>query len=195
MDIDLAVQKTGSPRKRIITALDYLEQKGDLELKVSGPRLGFRRITGQDIDIPALKEKLVQRFVTREKNDIMRLQQVVEMVNHAGCKTRFLMSYFGEDIKKECGHCSFCLNGENAPIERDTAGAERLDSALLKKLQALREHYTEALQTPRQMTRFLCGISSPLLIKNKLGKHELFGTCEEVPFEQVMSWLMDQEKG
>ncbi len=186
MDIDQAVQKTGSPRRRIITALDYLEQKGDLELKVSGQRLGFRRITGQDIDIPALKEKLVKRFVTREKNDIRRLQQVVEMVNHAGCKTRFLMSYFGEDIKKDCGHCSFCLNGENTPMERDKAGAERLDAALLKELHALREHYTEALRTPRQMARFLCGISSPLLIRNKLTKHELFGSCEEVPFDCVM---------
>ena len=175
MDIGQAVQKTGSPRKRIITAFDYLEQKGDLELKVSGPRLGFRRIAGQDIDIPAIKEKLVKRFVTREKNDIRRLQQVVEMVNHAGCKTRFLMSYFGEDIEKDCGHCSLCLNGENAPIERGTAGAERLDFSLMEKLHSLRKKYPEALQSPRQMTRFLCGLSSPLLIKNKLGKHELFG--------------------
>ena len=34
----------GQPRDRIVKALGYLEEKGDLILKVSGVRQGFRRL-------------------------------------------------------------------------------------------------------------------------------------------------------
>ena len=193
IDIDEAVKKTGSPRKRIITALDYLEQKGDLSLQVSGARLGFRRTDRNDLDIPALKEKLVRRFVNREQGDLRRLQLVVDMVNHKGCKTRFLLKYFGEDLKQDCGHCSFCLIGENAPVIREESASDVPDS-VFKRLFTLRKKYPDALRTPRQMTRFLCGLTSPMQTKAKLKKHDLFGSCEEIPFDQVMKIVTEMEQ-
>jgi ATP-dependent DNA helicase RecQ len=189
IDLDEAVQKTGSPRKRIITALDYLEQSGDLTLQVTGARLGFRRLDIGGMDTRALKEKLAHRFVQREQSDLDRLQLVVDMVNHPGCKTRFLLSYFGEDLQDDCGHCSFCLQGENAPLTRKESSVVHPDSSLAEKLSGLREHYPEALRTARQMSRFLCGLSSPKLIRAKLTRHELFGSCQEMPFARLMEWV------
>ncbi len=191
IDLDQAVQKTGSPRKRIISALDYLEQKRDLVLQVSGPRLGFRRRDSGTVDIGALKEKLVRRFVRREESDLQRLQLVVELVNHLGCKTRFLLNYFGEDLQDDCGHCSFCLQGKNRALERDEFVGDNLDSSLIKEVLSLREKYPKALQSPRQISRFLCGISSPRLIKAKLTRHDLFGSCQGLPFARVMEWIRE----
>ena len=191
IDLDEAVQKTGSPRKRIITALDYLEQQGDLILQVSGPRLGFRRLDTGNRDIDALKEKLVHRFVQREENDLHRLQLVVDLINHPGCKTRFLLTYFGEDLEANCGHCSFCLQGENPPLTREESVTAALDAGLTKELNSLREKFPEALQSPRQVARFLCGISSPRLIKTKLTRDELFGSCQELPFARIMEWVRE----
>ena len=191
IDLDEAAQKTGSPRKRIITALDYLEQQGDLVLQVSSPRLGFRHLDTGDRDIAALKEKLVHRFVQREENDLHRLQLVVDLVNHSGCKTRFLLNYFGEDLEKDCGHCSFCLQGENPPLAREESVAATIDTDLTVELNSLREKFPEALQSPRQAARFLCGISSPRLTKAKLTREALFGSCQELPFARVMEWVRE----
>ncbi|HHB76788.1 MAG TPA: RecQ family ATP-dependent DNA helicase [Desulfobulbus sp.] len=191
IDLDQAAQRTGSPRKRIITALDYLEQSGDLILQVTGARLGFRRLDTGERDIPALKEKLVHRFIRREENDLHRLQLVVDMVNHSGCKTRFLLNYFGEDLEKDCGHCSFCLDGENTALVREESIAATLDEGLIEELNSLREKFPEALQSPRQAARFLCGISSPRLIKAKLTREALFGSCRELPFARIMEWIQE----
>ncbi len=189
IDLDEAGQRTSSPRKRVIAALDYLEQQGDLVLKVSGARLGFRKPAHTQFDIAALKEGLVQRFAHRERSDLDRLGLVVKLINHGGCKTNFLLGYFGEEPATNCGHCSFCLQGENALItsrKKDEMIAEQ--QGLVEVLQRLREEYPQALTSPRQITRLLCGLSSPGLTRNKLTRHELFGMLEKYSFAQVMTW-------
>ena len=189
IDLDEAAQRTGSPRKRVIAALDYLEQQGDLLLKVSGARLGFRKPAHAPLDIASLKNGLVERFAHRERSDLDRLGLVIQLINHAGCKTGFLLRYFGEE-RGGCGHCSFCLQGENALIgssrENDKVIPEQ--QGLVEVLQRLREEYPQALASPRQMTRLLCGLSSPGLTRNKLSKHELFGRLEQYSFAVVMDW-------
>jgi hypothetical protein len=56
-----------------------------------------------------LSDRLVERFASREKNDINRISQVVLLINHTGCQTSFLLNYFGEHRDQSCGHCEFCL--------------------------------------------------------------------------------------
>lgn len=191
IDLDEAVQATGSPRKRIITALDYLEQSGDLVLEVSGVRLGFRRLDDTSLDIASLKEQLVDRFRLREDNDLTRLQLVVDLVNHPGCKTRFLLNYFGEDLADDCGHCSFCLHGANKAIERGGERSAEIDEAIARQIRQLREQHPQALATRRQIARFLCGLTSPRLVREKLTRHELFGQSDSHSFVKVMEGLHD----
>ncbi len=188
IDINEAVQKTGSPRKRIITALDYLEQSGDLVLQVTGARLGFRRLS-TNTDVTILKEKLVKRFEQREQSDLNRLQLVLDLINHRGCKTRFLLSYFGEELDDNCGHCRFCLHGENEPIHRETLKMPEFDKNVAEQIKQLRADHPQALASQRQVTRFLCGLSSPMLVKEKLTRHELFGIADGSPFAQIMEWV------
>ncbi|MCI5126752.1 MAG: hypothetical protein D3925_20300 [Candidatus Electrothrix sp. AR5] len=190
IDLDEAAQRTGSPRKRVITALDYLEQQGDMVLKVSGARLGFRKLAAAHLDITALKDGLVKRFEQREQSDLDRLGLVVELVNQAGCKTGFLLRYFGEEPADNCGHCSFCLHGENALISgRSSDAGVPEQKALADEVQRLRAEYPLVLASPRQISRLLCGLSSPGLTRSKLSKHQLFGKLDQYPFAEVMAWV------
>ncbi|WP_339133286.1 MAG: ATP-dependent DNA helicase RecQ [Candidatus Electrothrix sp. GW3-4] len=192
IDLDEAAQRTGSPRKRVIAALDYLEQQGDLVLKVSGARLGFRRLAADHLDIVALKDELVKRFAQREQSDLDRLGLVVDLVNHPGCKTGFLLRYFGEERPANCGHCSFCLEEKNNTLINGRANTPVSEQDnLTEKLQRVQREYPQALASPRQITRLLCGLSSPGLTRNKLSRHELFGRLEQYPFAAVMEWVTD----
>ncbi len=188
IDLQEAVQKTKSPRKRIITALDYLEQTGDLLLQVTGSRLGFYQIYTDQLDRSSLKETLVNRFQQREKNDLQRLQLVVDLVDHKGCKTRLLLNYFGEKTDSDCGHCQFCLHGENDAIQRKVMPLPKPDQKKIKQLKELRADYPEALGTNRQISRFLCGLPSPMLSKEKLTKHDLFGWAGSFSFTCIIEW-------
>ena len=50
----------------------------------------------------------------------------------------------------------------------------------------LRQTYADALSSPRQIARFLCGLSSPLLTQTKLNRHADYGALAEIPFQNVM---------
>ena len=190
IDLDEAVSKSGSNRRRVITALNYLEEQGDLELQVSHARLGYRqlkKLSGDEKD--QLKEECVARFSKREGNDIKRLHQVVDLVNCNGCKSTFLLNYFGEEHPSDCGHCEFCLNGPCDQIIPAASELQELRGELKNMAFSLAAEYPEALSLPRQQARFFCGISSPRLIRAKLMQHPSFGIASHVSFATVMSAL------
>ena len=182
IDLNTTMRRLNTSRSRVIKALTYLEEQGDLTLKVAGLRQGYR-IKTRPADASALKRSLIQRFETRERNDVDRVQQVVQLVEHPGCIVRHLLRHFGEELGRDCGHCSSCSGtGDRTIRVTEAAKAEPLD---LGKLAALCKR-VPALSTPRQITRFCCGLSSPLFTQAKLNKHPDFGSLAEVPFQTVM---------
>jgi ATP-dependent DNA helicase RecQ len=183
IDLKATISRLGTTRSRIVKALNYLEEQGDLTLKVAGLRQGYR-IKTPPTDISALKEKLIQRFETRERNDVNRVRQVVELAEYSGCIVRHLLEHFGEDLGRDCGHCSSC-SGDISRLIRIAGEATqvRLDG---EKITALQKEIPGALGSSRQIARFLCGLSSPLFTQAKLTKHMEFGRLAEVPFHLVM---------
>ena len=183
VDLSETMRRLKTTRSRIIKALTYLEEHGDLTLKVSGLRQGYR-IKTRPTDVPALKTSLIQRFETREGNDVGRVQQVVQLAEHSGCIVRQLLHYFGEDLGQDCGHCSSCSGGGGKTIRAtEETKAPKLD---LARMTSLHKQQTVALSSPRQIARFCCGLSSPMLSQTKLNKHPDFGSMAEVPFQIVM---------
>jgi ATP-dependent DNA helicase RecQ len=139
-------------------------------------------------DAASLVQSLQTRFDRREAAELHRIQDVLNLVEHDGCQTNALVGYFGEEREDDCGHCSFCRTqrrallpppAEHAPVE--TA----IDRNQLKSLTAL---HPAALSTPRQMARFLCGLSSPAAGKSRLNREELFGRLETYRFAEVLEW-------
>jgi ATP-dependent DNA helicase RecQ len=183
LDADAAARKLVQPRDRIVAALNYLEQQGDLVVEATGVRQGFRRIE-QPADRRALVAALAERFLEREAHDIARINSVVSLAEHDGCLTQYLLEYFGESRSK-CGHCSRC-DGESArPLPRAVERiASQLDPAVVRRLRSEKQ---ESLRTPRQLARFLCGISSPATTRAKLRTRPEFGKWSQAPFADVLA--------
>ncbi len=192
IDLAATAARLQTTRDRLVRALTYLEEQGDLTLKVAGLRLGYRLKT-RPFDIEALKQDLTARFATRERNDISRIQQVVALTEQSGCLVRSLLEYFGEDVQRDCGHCDRCFGEVRSS---PPAAARRKTPAISRDVfGALRAEHPDALGTPRQAARFLCGLSSPRLTRAKLTRHPLFGSLAETPFQEVLSAVAEQPGG
>jgi ATP-dependent DNA helicase RecQ len=186
LDVTAAAAATGERRERIVAALNYLEERGDLTLQATGARQGYRVLT-RPRDVAALAAKLHERFADRERRDIERLHAVLALAEYAGCRTRRLATYFGDAGGADCGHCDWCLEARPGPlpaVEHPPLGlAER------QVLRELRAEGHAALATPRQEARFLCGLGSPATTRAKLTRHPAFGRLTDVPFRDVLRFV------
>jgi ATP-dependent DNA helicase RecQ len=181
LDADAAARTLGQPRERIVAALNFLEEQGDLVVEATGARLGFRRLR-RPKDLAELANSLAGRFLQREAHDIERVASVVALAEHAGCLTSYMLEYFGEE-RGACGHCGRCEGVAAAPLKRPQA-RHALDAGVIRRLRGEKH---EALRTPRQLARFLCGISSPATTRAKLRSRPEFGQWAHVPFADVLA--------
>ncbi len=55
------------------------------------------------------------------------------------------------------------------------------------RVHALIQARLPALRHPRQLARFLCGLSSPALQRDRLNRHDDYGLLAEVPFQEVLA--------
>jgi ATP-dependent DNA helicase RecQ len=192
IDVAAAAERLHEPRQRVVTALSYLDEQGDIVLEATGVRQGFRRLQ-RDIAAPAVAAKMTERFAGREKRDLERLQSVIDYCQSPGCKTRKLLDYFGESLPKDCGHCATCrsANAGDARATPATTLPKTESAAPSKQIAnvAAQLHSSAAgrfLKSSRAMAKFLCGISSPIFTRQKLTKDRRFGQFENVPFKEVM---------
>jgi ATP-dependent DNA helicase RecQ len=184
----------GQPRDRVVRAVEYLEQQGWAEVRVSEVRQRYRRLRPAE-DAQALAAELTHRFEARERNEIARVQAVLALITCDGCQVNALVSHFGETRAERCGHCTHCLAGRRQVLPelpaRPALGAE-VDAGALG---ALAREQPVALGGPRQVARFLCGMSSPGLTRARLTRHPLFGVVQDRPFAEVLAWCSETRQG
>jgi ATP-dependent DNA helicase RecQ len=187
-------QAIGAERERVLRALHHLEERGLIELRAAEVRLRFSRVSEAALDQDSLVASLLERFEHREALDIARIQQVLALVEEPGCQTASLVGYFGESLAGPCGRCTSCLGASRGDVllPRALLAEAKLppidfhvDGAAFREV--LKTH-PEALGTPRQQARFLCGLSSPALTAARLGRHPLFGRLEDYGFAEVLEW-------
>ncbi|HEY1380647.1 MAG TPA: RecQ family ATP-dependent DNA helicase [Gemmataceae bacterium] len=191
LDVAATAAATGDSRERIVAALNYLEEKGNLTLQVAGARQGYRLVKRPG-DVAALAAKLHARFADRERRDIDRLDAVLQLAAHDGCRTWRLATYFGDPPGPDCGHCDWCLGHRPEPppaVEHPPLGA-----AERELVRALKAEGHAALAAPRQVARFLCGLASPATSKARLTRDARFGRLADVPFRDVLT-LVEQQWG
>ena len=187
LDPAVAAADLGQPRERVVAALEYLAERGLVELRAADLRSRYE-LRQPDADPAALAASLQARFATREAREIARVHEVLALVAHAGCQTNQLAAHFGEVHTAPCGHCLFCETGvaqlfPPPPTRAPVAAA--VDAAALARLA---EEHPGALGSARQQARFLCGLTSPAASAARLGRHPLFGACAEHPFPDVLAW-------
>jgi len=183
LEPDAVAEQLGEPRQRVITAIHWLEQQGDIQTKPSGLRHGYRRTV--EVDIDALTAELVGDFEARERADIDRTAAVLAFTERGDCLTRALVGYFGEDLPHPCGHCGPCEGDPGGPLPRSPATAlSAQDTDLIRGLAA--EHHAP-LAHPRALARFVCGLRSPATSgRNGLQRDRRFGALEGAPFLDVL---------
>ena len=81
------------------------------------------------------------------------------------------------------GHASSCRPRAPLPAPETIVGPARLAG--------LRAEHPGALGQPRQLARFLCGLSSPATTRAKLSRHELYGALAAHRFADVLALCAD----
>ncbi len=172
VDLAEACAALGEDRKRLVAAFNYLEEQGELVLKVAGLRNGYRFVKRPERaeDVAA---SIHQRFQVSEQRDVERIQQVLDFAEMRECTVRKVLAYFGEELEEDCGHCDRCL-GREIP-EPPARTEEALSNAERTLIRELKHERHAALQAPRQLTRFLCGLTSPATTKARLTRDPRFG--------------------
>ncbi|HEY3414605.1 MAG TPA: RecQ family ATP-dependent DNA helicase [Armatimonadota bacterium] len=184
---DKAAEALNVDRRRVIRALEVMEERGMVELRAADVRQRYTRLRPEE-DAGSLADGLILRFARRESQEIARTQMVLDLVTHDGCQVAFLVGYFGEKRSKPCGHCSHCVTGtaQTLPPAKALPAIEAgVEAAVLR---SLRDANPAALGRPRQAARFLCGLASPATTKAKLTRDPLFGALDEYPFAEILAW-------
>ncbi len=185
LDPAAAAAAIGEPRERVLTALTYFEEQGWLVLEPADVRQPYRRLREHE-DVEALVADLLRRFERRERSEIERIEAVLGIVTHAGCQTNALVGHFGQVRGAPCGHCSGCESGATRRLPEGRPPPP-VPGELTTGLAALRAKHPRALAEPRQVARFLCGLTSPALTREKLGRHPWFGALAERRFAEVLA--------
>ncbi|MEM7350239.1 MAG: ATP-dependent DNA helicase RecQ [Acidobacteriota bacterium] len=184
IDLDRASRAIGAPRARLVGALDYLAEQQMLELQVGGVRHRYSWRRRLD-DAEAVARDLHSKTLLHEEREVERLEQVLELAALDGCQTAALCETFGETLEQPCGHCGWCLDGQE-PVQLLEPPEVEIDESLWRRAEAEREEQSEVLSEPRTFCRFLAGLRSPRISKARLASHPLFGAFERVPFPTIL---------
>ncbi len=187
-----AAAALGESRARITAAIGYLEERGDIQVQVTGLRQGYRLLEA-DPEPREIALRMQQTFAGREEKDIERLRNVLALAEQSGCLTRRLLDYFGEDLGKDCGHCTSCHTGEGRRLPR--SAAKELGPAEAEILSRVLAEDHPCLIHPRQLARFLCGITSPAASRARLSRHADFGALGEFSFKKVLALVQGEGQG
>jgi ATP-dependent DNA helicase RecQ len=179
----LLAEQFDCSRDKIVSALNGLRSAGDIMLSVWGVRHGYK-LKKDPGDLKQLTAALVGKFQSREQSDLARLRQVLGLSAYRGCLTGYLTKHFGETLKEPCGHCDRCRGISAKTIKRPKH--RRVTDGEIAAVRKLVDEKHAALNTPRQLARFLCGMASPAATRARLTRNSAFGMLAEIPFAEVL---------
>lgn len=190
VDIQGIADSHGADRQRILAALDYFDEKGWIQLQAR-QSVEVYDILSQAFDADATARKMHTLFKEKEGLEVRRIHDMVRFFESDACISRQLARYFGEDLDAErCGHCSFCKAGKVAlphtmtlkPMADFTHG-----EIAGEFIRAAGDRYTDT-----NLTRFLCGIYTPMFARLRIKEMPHFGILANHPFSEVSAWVRDQ---
>ncbi len=194
--IEAITAATGSNRQRIITALDYFEEKGWIELQPKTSVEVFA-VTKTDFNIEETADGLSDLFSAREALEVERIGLMIALFEKPSCLSEGLSAYFGETLDRCCGTCSFCQSGKPVRLpEKKLApldGSDGVGSACDRvNFQAMVKPLFDKIGHPVSATlatRFLCGLSTPRLTKIRSKAMPGFGRLSAYPYKKVFDWV------
>lgn len=192
LDIESLNRDYGCQRSRVVSALDYLEQKNALELQTKQMTQVYE-VLQPNLDIASLTQQLTQKFIDKEQSEIARINYLVDFFANDKCFSKTLSQYFSDDsVGERCGYCSVCDN--QVAIMPATAQLSPLSPAKFSELcQPISAHIDAkvgVLPSAVTLARFLCGLHTPLFTRIKARSVPGFARLEHYPFAQVKQFAI-----
>ena len=180
-----------SERSRVISAIDYLDQQGLIELQTKQMTQVYKVF--KEAMNSNLRDKLVVRFQEKEQSEIKRIHFLLDFFANGQCLNLQLASYFSDShLQQPCGHCSVCA-GQPA-IMPPSVVLQPLDQYNYFQLSgAIREKLAEHASS-RLLARFFCGLTTPIFTRLKARQLSGFGVLESYRFSEVKQWIDQQLK-
>ena len=188
VDIPAILNSQNTDRQRILAALEYFEEKGWIELH-SKQAIEVYDILTQGFNIDDLAEKMDALFKRKGNLEIQRIHNMVNFFESDACISKQLAEYFGEYLEKErCGHCSYCKSGK--AVLQETTEQKPLSTFEFAKITGEFFQAAEKQFSDVNLTKFLCGIYTPVFSKLKIKKLPNFCILESYPFLEVKNWII-----
>ncbi|MCC2608072.1 RecQ family ATP-dependent DNA helicase [Planctobacterium marinum] len=184
LDIEQLQQAYSCDRSRVLTALDYLQQQGLIELQ-SSKMTEVYQVNSEAVSQPDLAEQLTHYFQQNEQSEISRIAALIRFMELDTCLSYNLARYFDDQqAPKHCGHCSVC-QGQVAHLPKSQPLPFPDDATLQHNLVGLKKHLTLPHISETLAARFLCGLTQPLFTRGKARQLPGWGSCELQRFEEV----------
>lgn len=183
VDLEALWMNYQSERSRVVAALDYFHQNGWIELE-SKQLTDVYSVLPATQNQEATSQHLVELFQSKEQKDIERIHTMLNLFQSSDCLSYQLAHYFADhNAPTQCGHCSVC-RGQIASFPQP-----QQEQPELAHLSAWVDEFVQLSPTAisnAAVTRFLCGISTPIITQLKASKLRGYGSMANVSFEQVL---------
>lgn len=192
INFDTLNQSYASDRQRVLKAINYLDEKGMIELQ-SKQMTQVYQILDSEFDGQALTATLSARFIDKEVSEVARINQLVALFTSTECLSRQLAHYFAdEQMTQDCGVCSPC-RGEPAVFPQDLY-LKPLDEYDVNQVCSDAITKLGTACTPVLLARFLCGLTTPIFTKLKMRACSGFAQFEKYRFADVKLWAKENLK-
>lgn len=191
IDVERVCSSYNCDRNRVISALEYFDEQQWIELTAK-QAVEVYKVTDDDFNTESLAGELHELFRSKEEAEIKRIHKMVAFFESKTCLSRELAAYFGETLnEKNCGHCSICESGPVILVDANKEknpdfSIHRSNLSQLKEL--ISPHDSE-----ENLTRYFCGISTPLFTRLKIKKELGFASLEKHSFGDVREWIRSEK--
>lgn len=193
LDVDVAAASSKIPRESIVGKLQELNERGVIELKVSGVLNIYKvlkQLPSTPSEVDTIASELFHLMEAREKEAVERTDQVLSLVTDQKCFALALAQHFGDSLpnnQKECGHCTWCIT--HVAVKKQEPPEKPFNKMALAEVfhevdMAFKKHLPDIQMQddPRLLARIAFGISSPRVSALKLSKAAVFGSMDDHQF-------------
>jgi ATP-dependent DNA helicase RecQ len=175
-----------SDRNRAITAIDYLDQQGFIELQTKQMTNVYRVFKSAISD--NLRQILVNKFAEKEQSEVQRIHFLLAFFASDQCLSLQLAHYFSDQrLQQNCGHCSVC-RGAVAMMPPLARLPPLTQYNALQLSQEAATRLGEA-STSTLLARFFCGLTTPIFTRLKMRQITGFAQFEKYRFADVKAWI------
>ncbi|KAK2043141.1 RecQ family ATP-dependent DNA helicase [Colletotrichum somersetense] len=114
IDVEVPADSGSVTRADVTRKLDSWAESGFIKLDKKGVQKVFRlskRLPSRKNEIDAIINQIDTEISKKEKQDLRRVQDLVDLLTGTACLTRGLAAYFADTTHastSECGHCTWC---------------------------------------------------------------------------------------